>query len=451
MNKDNKTSFGGGNAVKSMNKGFMNQPRVAKVYKSEMFDTHWIQIDDDSYRCFETNNLVSSFLINTRLELGELKEVSLREKVEILEKFYKDSETCPIKEAHDYNEGLKNKINEHLKSEAYQKSKKELSEEISNRRASFFRIGDQPLPTYTYTDSNGKIVHYINGVPHVEEEGEKVELVFFGAGCTTNSCKEAFRVKLDIKDDHIIEAVAPRPRNIWQPAERQSPRKINLIGISGVKGAGKDEVIKIIQQETTSSKYLNRSKWKTKRFSNKLKQSVAVLYGVTIEDLEDRDFKENVYYHFKTGEILNWEDFHLYYKSGLVITCLDATRLKDAIKNLNGNVWTNFRTILQYEGAEVGREMRGEKLWINSELKNYNDNSFFAFGDVRFTNELEELKNRGALLIRLVNPEKEKSVDSHSSETEFQFYNKYDEIIINDGSLDDLRVKVREIVKKYNL
>lgn len=78
-----------------------------------------------------------------------------------------------------------------------------------------------------------------------------------------------------------------------------------IIAISGKIGSGKDTVGKIIQALTYKSDnlrlsvaeqiegtvYLNHD-WKIKKFATKIKETVANWLGVTVEQLEDREFKE---------------------------------------------------------------------------------------------------------------------------------------------------------------
>lgn len=230
----------------------------------------------------------------------------------------------------------------------------------------------------------------------------------------------------------------------------------NLIGLSGAKGSGKDEVAKMIQKETIeisvmkNTGYLNtgtvESKWQIKRFSQKLKEAVALLFGVTVDQLEDQDFKENMCYSFETGILIRREDL-----SPDVNVCTNIWLLKTRAKYHKTNITVSpIRFILQYFGTEIGRDMLGQNFWVNATFQYYNKDDHFIVPDMRFSNELEAIKSRGGLLIRIERPGLD-LLDQHPSETSLNEYKDWNEVIVNDGTLEDLREKVKEIVKKYNL
>lgn len=76
-------------------------------------------------------------------------------------------------------------------------------------------------------------------------------------------------------------------------------------------------------------------------------------------------------------------------------------------------------------------------------LATYQDSDFWIVSDVRYKNEADELLSRGALLIR-INRESSNS-DTHKSEVDLDSYDKFSYIIENNGSLEDLYNKVKEI------
>lgn len=91
-------------------------------------------------------------------------------------------------------------------------------------------------------------------------------------------------------------------------------KKINLIGINGIIGSGKDTVGKIIQYldlmkftgETPDAQefkywYIDRnhnienSKWQIKKFAGKLKQIASLMTGIPVEKFEDQEFKKKTF------------------------------------------------------------------------------------------------------------------------------------------------------------
>lgn len=79
---------------------------------------------------------------------------------------------------------------------------------------------------------------------------------------------------------------------------------VNLIGISGKIGSGKDTVGKIIQHVILSSKYNNfhefdptvehtDSGWEIKKLAYKVKQVLSLLTGIPVEDFEKEEVKSS--------------------------------------------------------------------------------------------------------------------------------------------------------------
>jgi len=86
----------------------------------------------------------------------------------------------------------------------------------------------------------------------------------------------------------------------------------------------------------------------------------------------------------------------------------------------------------------------GRKVWINSTLTNWEKS---IISDVRFKTEFEEIKNLNGIVIYVKRPGIE--AGSHASEREVADLleqNKYDFIIDNNGSLEDLFNKTKYIV-----
>jgi len=260
---------------------------------------------------------------------------------------------------------------------------------------------------------------------------------------------------------------------------------INLIGISGKKGSGKDTVGKIIQyltskhlagytypssMQTFNEFIINghriRSDWQIKKFADPLKDIVCILTGCTREQLEDEAFKNS-----KLPD--EWKDF-------------------DEIPIINGDSYVGtqiierhftYRELLQYVGTDLFRNQLHEDVFNNavfSKYKHIPNNSFgnrqpddlddmiynypkWIITDVRFPNGVEAIEKRGGVVIRVDRPCQEcgmmnghkmiahKIKDSiHSSETALDNHDfKY--TIDNNGSIDDLIVSVDNLLKTLKL
>jgi len=115
-----------------------------------------------------------------------------------------------------------------------------------------------------------------------------------------------------------------------------------------------------------------------------------------------------------------------------------------------------WRPMLQWWGVEFRRYYNGEDYWIRQMRLNLCSNAddedgsmFSVITDVRLKNEADYIRDHGGFLIR-VNRETSND-DSHSSETELDDYNRFHRVIENNGSLDDLREKVQEVMDSMRI
>lgn len=168
---------------------------------------------------------------------------------------------------------------------------------------------------------------------------------------------------------------------------------MNLIGISGRIGSGKDTVGQIIQYLTTGSvskvftfeEWVNKSHysreaapWRIKKFANKLKECASIILGITRADFERVDTKNGLISE-------DWGDL-------------------------------TVRRFLQLLGTEVGRSIH-ENAWVNALFSDYelstlkwdvDGNStldaypLWVITDMRFWNEKKAIEDRGGITIRLL-------------------------------------------------
>ena len=172
-----------------------------------------------------------------------------------------------------------------------------------------------------------------------------------------------------------------------------------IIGISGKIGSGKDTAGQILQEYTG---------WEIYKFADALKDCVCRIIGCTREQLEDREFKE--------------------------ISL--------------GPVWGNLtpRTILQKMGTEGGREAIYDDVWVNATFAGLDpDSDNMIITDMRFLNELEAVKSRGGLTIRINRGEG--NTGDHPSETALDDAN-FDYVIDNNGTIEDLTISIVHFIYK---
>jgi len=239
-----------------------------------------------------------------------------------------------------------------------------------------------------------------------------------------------------------------------------------IIAISGHIKSGKDTVGSIIQylvdkdrggyqhpdsQEDLEAYCKNFNpkycKWKVKKFAGKLKEIAVLLTGCTIEQLEDQEFK-------KQPLGFDW-------RSGY---CIGAA--------------STYRELLQLLGTEIMRDKVHPNVWVNALFADYHptpnksmDESFmeqFVTGsseihykfpnwiitDMRFPNELEAVKAKDGITIRVTRPDSKDGYkffgDLHPSETALDDA-KFDYVIDNDGTIEDLIQKVKVILIKEDI
>ena len=273
-----------------------------------------------------------------------------------------------------------------------------------------------------------------------------------------------------------------------------------LIGISGKIGAGKDTVGKIIQYlvgnlnktdisfEEFSRRLPDLPKdYKTpieiKKFADKLKDTVCLWTGCTREQLEDQDFKNTeigpdwvryakaIGFGDRDGQRIMWSN-----------TCTKEEYEEEYRTNWQTAYKINltYRHLLQLLGIECMRNTIHLNGWVNALFSEYkiNYNTYageslkdsypnWIITDMRFPNELQAIKSRGGITIRVEKPlhrcncttlEAEdcnrkcsKSVNlEHESETALDGA-VFDYVIHNDGTIKDLIEKVKVILLEEKL
>jgi hypothetical protein len=280
-----------------------------------------------------------------------------------------------------------------------------------------------------------------------------------------------------------------------------------LIGISGKIGAGKDLVCYIIKglllpdgivrQELYSIVYRYKDKnileaeeaiktlidagtdIETKRFADALKDIICILIGCTREQLEDRKFKETllgedwIRYAYANG-------FDKQYRNGkevaTVMNSESCTKERyEAERSINWETaykyeWTP-RSLLQYIGTDLFRDKILDNIWINALFSKYIDKADrtsegilskkpiypkWIIPDLRFPNELQAIKNRGGITIRVNRALYKKGEPNdifkkeHPSETALDDVT-FDYTINNNGSIQELINQVKIILTKEEL
>lgn len=250
-----------------------------------------------------------------------------------------------------------------------------------------------------------------------------------------------------------------------------------VIGIKGGLKVGKDAITETVI-EALNAKGIEA---KNRKFADKLKDIVCQLINCTREELEDRDFK--------TTPI--GPDWVIYRITGdydyITKTCMFPSE-EDAQSYIDRN-WKGFeksvfihkeeltpRKLLQLIGTEGGRDLIHPNIWCNALFSEYEESENWVISDVRFPNEKKIIERNGGIVIEITRPfelrfpqyahltegsksdtetiEKLEEVDftlyetlNHASETILDGH-EFKYTIVNDGTLDELREKVLDIMKQ---
>lgn len=208
-----------------------------------------------------------------------------------------------------------------------------------------------------------------------------------------------------------------------------------IIGVCGFIGSGKD---------TVADYLTNFHGFRRESFANSLKDAVAQVFGWDRTMLEGR-----------TKQAREWREQQDDWW---------ANRLN--MPNLTP------RWVLQYWGTEVCRRAFHDDIWIaalENKLRNSTDD--IVISDCRFPNEIKSIKDAGGIVVRVhrgpepewydaavsmnlgdqgnmtwaLSKEKIKTLGIHASETAW-VGTKFDAILDNNASIDDLFVQVKSLV-----
>ena len=211
----------------------------------------------------------------------------------------------------------------------------------------------------------------------------------------------------------------------------------SIIAICGFIGSGKD---------TIADYLVNFHGYKRESFANSLKDAVSVVFGW------DRDMLEG-----RTKQSREWRE----------------TKDEWWSKRLGRTITPRY--VLQYWGTEVVRRGFHDDMWVASlEHRLLSSKDDIVITDCRFPNEIKALKNIGATVLRVKRgPEPDwynhaknynkgmkrigwalgrdelEKANVHASEYSW-VGSKFDYVIENDTTLDDLYASVEDILKVRN-
>tara|TARA_R110000796_G_scaffold1673_2_gene6922 strand:+ start:2736 stop:3626 length:891 start_codon:yes stop_codon:yes gene_type:complete len=237
--------------------------------------------------------------------------------------------------------------------------------------------------------------------------------------------------------------------------------------------------------------------WEIKKFADELKDTLCRWLGCTRADLESRGFKDTplgeewsryIFEDKYSREEYNtkqeiYDNYTEMYNDEFLEKCIEEIVMTP-------------RKMLQLLGTEAGRQIIHPNIWVNTLFAKYKDNGHYMkdthptqdngwwesdwpnwiITDVRFPNEVSMIKRKGGKVIKVTRPMEHKYLelwrelmnDGETSEDEFinrvktydyELYKKlthdseisldgdrdWDHVINNDGTIEELIEKVREI------
>lgn len=227
---------------------------------------------------------------------------------------------------------------------------------------------------------------------------------------------------------------------------------IDIIGIAGKMNSGKDLVGQIIQyltspnaknkgtfEECLNNGYTYDIEYDIEKFASTLKDIVCLIIGCTREDLENEEFKNS-----DLGSA--WKKQFSFSNSddGLTPRKLMQLLATDCFRDtIHPDIWINslFRKFKAIDLTKI--------INLNGVL-DYSECGFpkWIITDVRFVNEVDAIKLRSGIIIKLKRNLSEKSV--HVSEIEIDD-SKVDYIVYNNGTIQELVDKIKSILKKEKI
>lgn len=200
---------------------------------------------------------------------------------------------------------------------------------------------------------------------------------------------------------------------------------MEIIGLSGYARSGKDEAAKVLVNEFGFTRVA---------FADKLREVLYALNPVVGVDVGKFDLRGHGIMHDQNEVSQIW------------------TRLRDLINAVGweGYKETRFgsevRGLLQRLGTEAGRQTLWDTIWIDAAF-NGTDADKIVVTDARFFNEFDAIRERGGKIWR-IEREGVGPANDHPSETEAVDYPYFEEVLLNNDTVEDWHNKIREVYQE---
>ncbi|WP_405799514.1 hypothetical protein [Streptomyces sp. NBC_01506] len=116
--------------------------------------------------------------------------------------------------------------------------------------------------------------------------------------------------------------------------------------------------------------------------------------------------------------------------------------------------YPEVRALLQRAGTEAGRRVLGADVWVDALFRAHAGAPALVITDCRFPNEAQAVADRGGVMIRVerpgVGPARDRVGRVHESETSLDDWS-FDHILVNDGTVRDLHLKLHGVADLVQL
>ena len=190
-----------------------------------------------------------------------------------------------------------------------------------------------------------------------------------------------------------------------------------IIAISGSKGVGKDTTATMLEyimsvgiNKATYAEWYRRTKVAEDygkniiHFADKLKDLCAQITDLPRHYFDKHEYKDELWWIYGTENFINDEEIEKYNadenkKNYIKILSCNVLTLKEHLENIPKNKCVpviKLRTILQFVGTEMFRNLYDEKYWIRNTIKRAreitNEKGFCIIPALRFETELHSLR-----------------------------------------------------------
>jgi hypothetical protein len=120
-----------------------------------------------------------------------------------------------------------------------------------------------------------------------------------------------------------------------------------------------------------------------------------------------------------------------------------VTRLRAIVDHLGWEYakseYPEVRRFLQLLGTEGGRAHLGENVWVDAAFKDYDPGVPTVFTDVRFPNEIQAIRDRGGIIVR-IDRAGHKPVNGHVSEFAWQATEPDEHFVFDVGAFHHMKL-----------